>query len=68
MCAPSFQTGSLRQYSPNLKDFMASDYEDPVTSSGPYLRTDLRSGGGVTLASFRVRPRNIAFNYIVRAA
>ncbi|MBD2782957.1 tail fiber protein [Xenorhabdus sp. 38] len=61
-------TPPVKSYKPSLKDFMASDYEDPVTSSGPYLRTDLQSGGGVSLASFRVRPRNIAFNYIVRAA
>ncbi|WP_426577617.1 tail fiber protein [Xenorhabdus stockiae] len=61
-------TPPIKSYSPNLKDFMSADYEDPVTSSGPYLRTDLKLGGGVSLASFRVRPRNIAFNYIVRAA
>ncbi|WP_217277063.1 phage tail protein [Photorhabdus heterorhabditis] len=51
-------------------EIMASDFEDSTTGSGPYYTTStsLIPGGAVGLSAFRVRPRNIAFNYIVRAA
>ncbi|MEQ1977597.1 phage tail protein [Xenorhabdus sp. SGI240] len=53
----------------DITDFMAQDFDDAVyASSDSYLTTRLTAGGRAALASFRVRPRNIAFNYIVRAA
>ncbi|MCC8368232.1 tail fiber protein [Xenorhabdus sp. PB61.4] len=53
----------------DITDFMAKDFDEPVwAQSTGYLTTQLTAGGRVSLASFRVRPRNVAFNYIVRAA
>ncbi|AOM42820.1 hypothetical protein A9255_06315 [Xenorhabdus hominickii] len=51
-------------------EIMAKDFDEPVyTPQGKYLSTALTSEGyAATLATFRVRPRNIAFNYIVIAA
>ncbi|WP_340618667.1 phage tail protein [Xenorhabdus entomophaga] len=51
-------------------DIPAKDFDEPVyTASGTYLSTKLTPEGYSSgLATFRVRPRNIAFNYIVRAA
>ncbi|WP_434526311.1 hypothetical protein [Photorhabdus asymbiotica] len=50
-------------------EIMVSDFEDSTNGSGPYYTTSssLVPGGSVGLSAFRVRPRNIAFNYIVRA-
>ncbi|MBI6549166.1 phage tail protein [Xenorhabdus lircayensis] len=59
---------------PDNSNTLASDYEEATTlpddqnSGHPYLSARLTPYGSVGLASFRVRPRNIAFNYIVRAA
>lgn len=36
--------------------------------SGAYYSTSLSTNGHVSLSTFCVRPRNVAFNYIVRAA
>ncbi|PHM29453.1 phage tail protein [Xenorhabdus innexi] len=52
-----------------ITDFMAKDFDEPAYApSGKYLSNVLTPEGASSLASFRVRPRNIAFNYIVRAA
>jgi hypothetical protein len=49
-------------------DLRASDYEDELLGTGGYFSTgDLTIRGSSALATFRVRPRNVAFNYIVRA-
>ncbi|MCW6567864.1 phage tail protein [Yersinia ruckeri] len=50
-------------------EIRASDYEETTTGSGSYFSTSkLFPNGSSGLSTFRVRPRNIAFNYIVRAA
>ncbi|WP_339959394.1 phage tail protein [Photorhabdus hainanensis] len=49
-------------------EIMASDFEEAEFGSGQYFSTPLNPTGAVSLSTFRVRPRNIAFNYIVRAA
>ncbi|EBI7172407.1 phage tail protein, partial [Salmonella enterica] len=50
-------------------EIAASDYEDAVTGAGSYFSTTkLYPAGSSGLSTFRVRPRNIAFNFIVRAA
>ncbi|MDC9607233.1 phage tail protein [Xenorhabdus griffiniae] len=51
-------------------DIRPKDFDEPVyKESDEYLATALtKEGEGARLATFRVRPRNIAFNYIVRAA
>lgn len=47
---------------------IASDYEDEFNGSGTFLTAgSLSLNGQGALATFRVRPRNIAFFYIVRA-
>ncbi|WP_340608757.1 tail fiber protein [Xenorhabdus bharatensis] len=56
---------------PDQSDAPIADYDDGVTSSGgTYLSTALEpiKDGYTNFISFRVRPRNVAFNYIVRAA
>jgi hypothetical protein len=46
----------------------ASDYEDEGTGEGQYFSTsNLVKRGLSSLSTFRVRPRNVAFNYIVRS-
>ncbi|WP_340608343.1 phage tail protein [Xenorhabdus bharatensis] len=53
----------------DITDFMAKDFDDAVYApSGSYLTSELVEGGVSSFVSFRVRPRNVAFNYIVRAA
>ncbi|WP_426576356.1 tail fiber protein [Xenorhabdus stockiae] len=53
----------------DITDFMAQDFDDAVYApSGSYLTSPLLQGGVSSFVSFRVRPRNVAFNYIVRAA
>ncbi|PHM37206.1 phage tail protein [Xenorhabdus innexi] len=49
---------------------IAKDFDEPVyTPVGTYLSAKLiAEGNAAKLATFRVRPRNVAFNYIVRAA
>lgn len=50
-------------------EIMASDYESRTIGSGAYFSTArLAPTGSSGLSTFRVRPRNIAFLYIVRAA
>ncbi|PHM38418.1 tail protein [Xenorhabdus mauleonii] len=52
-------------------DFRPRDFDEPVNAQtgDSYLAVPLDpGGGGAYLTTFRVRPRNIAFNYIVRAA
>ncbi|MBD2782796.1 tail fiber protein, partial [Xenorhabdus szentirmaii] len=51
-------------------DNMATNYESPKHGSGRYFspKENLIATGSVELAAFSIRPRNIAFNYIVRAA
>ncbi|MDE9456009.1 phage tail protein [Xenorhabdus bovienii] len=62
-------TPPMSAYGSKLGGLMPSDYEDSThASAGSYLTTRLTQGGRSALVTFRVRPRNIAFNYIVRAA
>lgn len=50
-------------------EVIASDYEGITTGAGAYFSTaKLTPNGSSGLSTFRVRPRNIAFLYIVRAA
>ncbi|CDH25175.1 phage tail protein [Xenorhabdus bovienii] len=62
-------TPPMSAYGSKLGGLMPGDYEDSTrTSADSYLTTRLTQGGRSALVTFRVRPRNIAFNYIVRAA
>jgi hypothetical protein len=47
-------------------DSQASDYEGETLAPGTFLGTPLTQPGLGGIAAFRVRPRNIAFYYIVR--
>ncbi|AIR06346.1 tail fiber protein [Cedecea neteri] len=50
-------------------EIRASDYEETTTGSGSYFSTSkLFPNGNSGLSTFRVRPRNLSFNYIVRTA
>nr|WP_231571613.1 phage tail protein [Xenorhabdus sp. NBAII XenSa04] len=50
-------------------DNTAENFESPTYGSGQYFSTTnkLIPTGAVSLANFKTRPRNIAFNYILRA-
>lgn len=51
--------------------YMTSDYDSKEalsSSAGEYPFVNMSASGASQGAGFRVRPRNIAFNYIVRAA
>ncbi|MEQ5265787.1 phage tail protein, partial [Escherichia coli] len=57
--------------SDNKSNYMTTDYdsrEDLYSPSTAYPSIELPPTGAGAGAGFRVRPRNIAFNYIVRAA
>ncbi|WP_367776470.1 phage tail protein [Escherichia coli] len=57
--------------SDNKSNYMTTDYdsrEDLYSPSAAYPSIELPPTGAGAGAGFRVRPRNIAFNYIVRAA
>ncbi|ENI0689733.1 phage tail protein [Escherichia coli] len=57
--------------SDNKANYMTTDYdsrEDLYSPSTAYPSIELPPTGSGAGAGFRVRPRNIAFNYIVRAA
>ncbi|MBS9436787.1 tail fiber protein [Photorhabdus noenieputensis] len=59
----------INRFSSNYpSEIMASDFEEAEFGSGQYFSTQLSPYGSVSLSTIRVRPRNIAFNYIVRAA
>lgn len=64
-------TPPINSYPGSNSEIRASDYESDTTGIGAYLSTgqnQLIASGSSGLSSFRVRPRNVAFNYIVRAA
>ncbi len=54
----------------NGTNYATADYDsqDSIAATGPYPMANMSSFGSTQGARFRVRPRNIAFNYIVRAA
>ncbi|WP_429169011.1 tail fiber protein [Aeromonas rivipollensis] len=54
----------------NGTNYATADYDsqDSIAAIGPYPMANMSSFGSSQGARFRVRPRNIAFNYIVRAA
>ncbi|MBW9455134.1 phage tail protein [Citrobacter portucalensis] len=57
--------------SDNTSNYMTTDYDSREGLYSPataYPSIELPPTGAGTGAGFRVRPRNIAFNYIVRAA
>ncbi|WP_097415696.1 phage tail protein [Escherichia coli] len=74
----SSTTGSYRlvtrpteTVSDNTSNYMTTDYdshEGLYSSATAYPSIELKPTGAGAGAGFRVRPRNIAFNYIVRAA
>ncbi|HFU9260277.1 TPA: phage tail protein [Escherichia coli] len=74
----SSTTGSYRlvtrpteTVSDNASNYMTTDYdshEGLYSSATAYPSIELKPTGTGAGAGFRVRPRNIAFNYIVRAA
>ncbi|WP_109544663.1 phage tail protein [Escherichia coli] len=74
----STTTGSYRlvtrpteTVSDNTSNYMTTDYDSRESLYSPataYPSIELLPTGAVAGAGFRVRPRNIAFNYIVRAA
>ncbi|HGC2536009.1 TPA: phage tail protein [Escherichia coli] len=74
----SSTTGSYRlvtrpteTVSDNASNYMTTDYdshEGLYSSTTAYPSIELKPTGAGAGAGFRVRPRNIAFNYIVRAA
>ncbi|WP_395949874.1 tail fiber protein [Aeromonas mytilicola subsp. aquatica] len=51
-------------------NYATADYDsqDSIAATGAYPMANMSSFGSTQGARFRVRPRNIAFNYIVRAA
>ncbi|BET97821.1 hypothetical protein TCT1_27420 [Xenorhabdus sp. TCT-1] len=66
----SLVTPPINSYSNSYPtDNTAKNFESPTYGSGQYFSTanQLIPTGAVSLANFKTRPRNIAFNYILRA-
>ncbi|HAW3150964.1 TPA: phage tail protein, partial [Escherichia coli] len=64
-------TRPIESVSDNIANYMTTDYDSREVLHSPataYPSINLPPTGAGEGAGFRVRPRNIAFNYIVRAA